>query len=603
MNMNMKLLAIFCLAMLLPSVMALDRKIDVPSGKKWVYLEEGQITADHFYQDLIEFEQDIDHAILTYLFCNPLNTNLNARNIFDSSYVDLFGREVGNGMKSQFMINGSVTEEVPSYGWVMTEVTKWRMVDGKNVSEDVEVPRWRQNGTENVTYEKWIPLTNSLLRGRECYKIRQEVNGKIMYDPMEMTDIVPKLDLTKENVRNSEDVSRLTEKGRVNNEFEQKRWIWWDILWNNRMEINITNSYPQTLDNYETKIVIPKQTGMQDDYGDLRFTTNESNATALNYWIEDYNTTEALVWVNMSLDSGVNTIYVYYDNDAVETTGNPYKTFALFDHFELPADSVNTTIWNQSVYGTFNPPVINNSIAFMLDNYPTFGDSLLTTSNEWFGTNTSVDLRIKLNDTDGNFFMRYGYGTKEFNPTFRQIAVNYYRNGTGKGRQTGFMYNGTDNYHTYMLTPASGGYIVASNYSIMSVARRDSDVIFSINYEENASFSTGVDMNLQAFARVYGSLYSIVDWMRVRQEVATPPSVAFGQPEVQPTPPAPARTNLEVIEDSTKTIIWLMILMIPATGIMGVYLNRDTITPKDIMYVGGAIAMFVTVSVLVASIL
>jgi hypothetical protein len=103
---------------------------------------------------------------------------------------------------------------------------------------------------------------------------------------------------------------------------------WWDINWPRRRPILISGNHPG---DYQIKIVVPHNGYMRSDYGDLRFLENEA-AGVLAYWIENYTTDNATVWVRRAENSD-NTIYVYYGNPSATNAGNENAV----DPVQLPA--------------------------------------------------------------------------------------------------------------------------------------------------------------------------------------------------------------------------------------------------------------------------
>ena len=74
---------------------------------------------------------------------------------------------------------------------------------------------------------------------------------------------------------------------------------------------------------------------MQDDFGDLRFTSDDG-LTELEYWLEDWNTgVDAEIWVKVPTITGSaeSTIYMYFDNDSVSSTSDPENTMLFFEDF------------------------------------------------------------------------------------------------------------------------------------------------------------------------------------------------------------------------------------------------------------------------------
>jgi flagellin-like protein len=97
---------------------------------------------------------------------------------------------------------------------------------------------------------------------------------------------------------------------------------WWDSSWTRRRPITITGSQSE---NYQLKIVIPRDSDMRSDYGDLRFLENE-NAGVLSYWVENYTAAQAIVWVRR-LENADSTIYMYYGNPSATSASNENTTF------------------------------------------------------------------------------------------------------------------------------------------------------------------------------------------------------------------------------------------------------------------------------------
>jgi len=126
---------------------------------------------------------------------------------------------------------------------------------------------------------------------------------------------------------------------------------WYDysstkIFWNYRQAVSITNS-SSAITNYQLQMTIPYETGMQSDFGDLRFTSSDG-VTALYFWIESYTaSSSATVWVKIptvAASGTTTTIYMYYGNSAAASGSNGSYTFFLFDDFE----DGTTTNWTAS---------------------------------------------------------------------------------------------------------------------------------------------------------------------------------------------------------------------------------------------------------------
>lgn len=111
---------------------------------------------------------------------------------------------------------------------------------------------------------------------------------------------------------------------------------WFDTDWDKRQQIRLRNRDASTYTDAAIEITIPYDANMQSDFEDLRFTSDDGT-TEIPYWVESFTaSTEALVWVSVPtlLSDTVTSIYMYYDNVAVNTTSSSTATFIAADDFE-----------------------------------------------------------------------------------------------------------------------------------------------------------------------------------------------------------------------------------------------------------------------------
>lgn len=110
-----------------------------------------------------------------------------------------------------------------------------------------------------------------------------------------------------------------------------------------RRDITVTTNGTNTPANYQTKLTITYEAGMQADFDDIRFNTRAGGY--IDYWIESYvASTSAVVWVELPdaiTDPGLDTIWMYYGNDSLSDGGDGDDTFTFFDNF----DSWDTDKW------------------------------------------------------------------------------------------------------------------------------------------------------------------------------------------------------------------------------------------------------------------
>ncbi|MCK4574781.1 DUF2341 domain-containing protein, partial [candidate division WOR-3 bacterium] len=83
---------------------------------------------------------------------------------------------------------------------------------------------------------------------------------------------------------------------------------WYDPNWSSRRSVTIDNTgNGNTLNDFQVGINIPYYTGMQDDFDDIRFTTNDE-VTSIPYWIEEHNPSDyAIAWVKVSIIPALDT--------------------------------------------------------------------------------------------------------------------------------------------------------------------------------------------------------------------------------------------------------------------------------------------------------
>ncbi len=111
---------------------------------------------------------------------------------------------------------------------------------------------------------------------------------------------------------------------------------WYDTNWSKRKRVKITNSDVTTYTNAVIEIPVTWDSDMQNDFDDLRFTT-QGGTTSIDFVREKYATsTSATVWVEVpSLAASADTeIYMYYGNGGATYAGNGTSTFAAYDDFE-----------------------------------------------------------------------------------------------------------------------------------------------------------------------------------------------------------------------------------------------------------------------------
>jgi hypothetical protein len=107
---------------------------------------------------------------------------------------------------------------------------------------------------------------------------------------------------------------------------------WTDPTFTKMKMINITNNAGQNLLDYCLCVTILYDSDMQTDFDDLRFKHESNPSLLLSYWIEQKNTTTAIVWVNIpTLPMQQSTMYMFYGNPSASSQSDFSSVFPYWD--------------------------------------------------------------------------------------------------------------------------------------------------------------------------------------------------------------------------------------------------------------------------------
>ena len=103
---------------------------------------------------------------------------------------------------------------------------------------------------------------------------------------------------------------------------------WANSSFSKCMNITISNLVSETLNDFPAYINLTWDDDMLSDFTDIRFYNSScsNDGTAMDFEIENYTaSTRAHIWVRIpSLETGTNTISIYYKNNTAVTSGeNP----------------------------------------------------------------------------------------------------------------------------------------------------------------------------------------------------------------------------------------------------------------------------------------
>jgi len=140
--------------------------------------------------------------------------------------------------------------------------------------------------------------------------------------------------------------------------------VWTNPAWTKMKPITITSTASQTLYNYVLSFTITHVSGMQSDYQDIRFKHQNNPSTWLNYWIEQYNSTVAHVWVLVpSIPVGTSMMYLFYGNPSATSQSNFSSVFTWSDKWTTDE---KTSSHAEEKQGSWDPDVCYGNSEFLV---------------------------------------------------------------------------------------------------------------------------------------------------------------------------------------------------------------------------------------------
>ena len=104
----------------------------------------------------------------------------------------------------------------------------------------------------------------------------------------------------------------------------------WDTDFNHRKTVHINSSPDGALTNYQIKLTVAYENGMQADFDDIRFVDLDANY--INSWLESKtNSNTADFWIKTDVPaSGGKDIYMYYGNSSLSSGSSGSNTFVQY---------------------------------------------------------------------------------------------------------------------------------------------------------------------------------------------------------------------------------------------------------------------------------
>lgn len=181
-----------------------------------------------------------------------------------------------------------------------------------------------------------------------------------------------------------------------------------------RKAIAITTGGTSTPVDYQVKLTITYEPGMQADFDDIRFNTLAGGY--IDYWIESHTaSTTATVWIELTdaiADPGSDTIWMYFGNTSISNSSNIGDTFLFSDDF--PGDSIDTDKWDGDTADT----TVSGGIMSML---PVASKEVRSIAQ--FDTDIAIGIRIRV--STGTLYKNYWGMINPVNTHFAFAYVSY----------------------------------------------------------------------------------------------------------------------------------------------------------------------------------
>lgn len=262
-----------------------------------------------------------------------------------------------------------------------------------------------------------------------------------------------------------------------------------------KIPITITSTADVT--DYQVKIPIPHQTGMEDDFSNIRFQL--ADGTDLPQWKESFTSaTTSDYWIKTDLITGDNVVYMVYGG-VLPLKSNPSAVYEFYDNFN------DLSQWTQSGTGTAIVTdgildVYNSGSSKNVWSTQTFTSGIIFESRHKFGEDI-LGLRTE-NEDDGVFF----YNSGSLDRIYAKTSVS----------QTS-----PDTTH------------ITDEFVTRKIIWESDKVSFFENDIEipNSPIVTNIpSVPLKIDIRAVND-HNYVDWIRVRKYISSEPTITIGTPE------------------------------------------------------------------------
>ncbi|MBI5142241.1 MAG: DUF2341 domain-containing protein [Nitrospirae bacterium] len=283
--------------------------------------------------------------------------------------------------------------------------------------------------------------------------------------------------------------------------------------WSRKSAITVTNFVA----GHETKFELAYDPDMQPDFDDIRF-FDETALLELPYWIEKKaDGTTATIWLKTGAN---NNISLYYGNPLATASSNGSSTFEFFDDFRGTA--INTSKWieidpNNSIYQ-------NNGMYFQYAN-TAWSKALISQQTFTRTANKTVYAKMRTSDSAGvDDHLMIGWELNQTtDPNYTQLVHGlYWGNFNFLVYQKGGSYV-SSNYTSYLANTDYEEKVVLKATGAKFYIRGDIYPDWRLIYD-----STTYNDSTMRIAFTQYSHGMRVDWIAVKNDVTTEPSVAVG---------------------------------------------------------------------------
>ncbi|GEM_PF-1089883 len=305
---------------------------------------------------------------------------------------------------------------------------------------------------------------------------------------------------------------------------------WYSPSWQYRSAVTITNSNSTTLTNFQVKV----QLGSSFDFtkalangADIRFTASDG-LTVIPFWIESWNSTSAVLWVNVpSIPTSGTTIFMYYGNPAATTASNGPATFMFFDDFS--GGTIDSSKWvsaggTWSVISDTNENGVNASVA----HGATTNRQVLYST--WTGTDYVADVFGK--QTAGRV---WGLGVRATNNS-NLYTLNLYDDLNGGTNLYVYSWvNDSGGNATATLGGGNAGTVTGNNWYRLTAKVHGNGIDILANNVPVTSVTDSTNALTSGGVALYGEAGTTAEFENVivRQYAATDPATSVGPTTTQ----------------------------------------------------------------------